>query len=289
MASRPGSPTADVDTDTPESTAASFSQAETIHILDKLIVDPATYLSGNGLKTKTFTTLSKSLKNKFPTHPVRSTKTIANRIRYVKGIFEEYEFVRGKSGVGWDDEEKKATAEPEFIERFLEAQHAKYAKCFKQGCPYYDRLTRLFGGNKATGENVLHLKKPRATTSSSRSAATSSRSAAASSRSAAVSSRSAAASPSQTSPAPRKRHREPFADLENEVLDVHAGALPHVARDNSVPHSPKPHDDELLPPPANRARSTPTPIEIDSNADDETKKNPNQRDRLWRPSCFAYS
>ncbi|KAJ6563885.1 hypothetical protein B0H19DRAFT_1139911 [Mycena capillaripes] len=206
MASRPGSPTADVDTDTPESTAASFSQAETIHILDKLIADPATYLSGNGLKTKTLPP------------------------SFVKGIFEEYEFVRGKSGVGWDDEEKKATAEPEFIERFLEAQHAKYAKCFKQGCPYYDHLTRLFGGNKATGENVLHLKKPRATASSSRSAATSSRSAAASSRSAAAS-------------------------------------------------LPKPAPPHLLPPPAKRARSAPTPIEIDSDADDETKKTTNQRDR----------
>jgi hypothetical protein len=152
----------------------------------------------------------------------------------------------------------------------MQAQHAKYAKCFKQSCPYYDRLARLFGGNKATGANILHLKKPTKTTTSS-------------SRNSASSSRTAAASSFQTSPAPRKRPREPLADLENEVLDVDTSAIPHAPHDDSVPHkaahSPKPHDDELLAPPVKRARSAPTPIEIDSDGDDETKKSTTQRER----------
>jgi hypothetical protein len=45
----------------------------------------------------------------------------------VKRIFEEYEFVRGRSGVGWDDVEKKATAETEYIERFTEVHSANSA------------------------------------------------------------------------------------------------------------------------------------------------------------------
>jgi hypothetical protein len=61
----------------------SFSIPETNHILDLLIADPATYVSGNGLKSKAFTTLCTSLKNKFPDRPVRTTKTVGNRIRYV--------------------------------------------------------------------------------------------------------------------------------------------------------------------------------------------------------------
>ncbi|KAJ7899663.1 hypothetical protein B0H13DRAFT_2518909 [Mycena leptocephala] len=235
----------------------SFSIPETNHILDLLIADPATYVSGNGLKSKAFTTLCTSLKNKFPDRPVRTTKTVGNRIRYVKRIYEEYEFVRGRSGVGWDDEEKRACAEVEFIERFTEEHGDKYAKCFKQTCPYYDRLSRLFGGNKATGAHVLHLKKPKKAKST-------------------ASSSKLSGSSSKTSPAPRKRTREPLVDLENNALNVDAPLLP----DDDV-HDPtavaKPHDDELLPPPVKRARTSQTPIEIDSDGDDDEKKSRNSR------------
>jgi hypothetical protein len=66
-------------------------------------------------------------------------------------------------------------------------------------------------------------------------------------------------------------------------LDVDTSAIPHAPHDDSVPHkaahSPKPHDDELLPPPVKRARSARAPIEIDSDGDDETKKSTTQRER----------
>lgn len=168
----------------------------------------------------------------------------------IKRIYEEYEFVRGKSGVGWDDAEKKATAEPEYIERFVAVRVAKsrstmstdapqehggkYEKCFKRSCPYYNRLTKLFGGNRATGEHVLHLKKTKPTNDSSKSSASSSK---------------------------REATREPLEPLNNEFANVN---LPDSA-DASPPASPKPYDDELLSPPRKRARIS----EVTPDKDDE--------------------
>jgi hypothetical protein len=127
--------------DIPENAPNSFSKPETNHTLDFLLKDPSQYLSGNGFKTKACTDISASLKKKFPARPIRSKENVGNRLRYVimrvccifpqkltlfqvKREFEDYEFVRGKSGVGWDDELKKATAEADFIEKFIEVRAA---------------------------------------------------------------------------------------------------------------------------------------------------------------------
>ncbi|KAJ7898078.1 hypothetical protein B0H13DRAFT_2521080 [Mycena leptocephala] len=258
MASRAGSPIdIDIDeentaplNDTPTTAPGSFSIAETNHALDLLLADTAAYLSGNGFKSKAFTDISASLEKQFPNRPIRKKDTVGNRLRYVKRIFEEYEFVRGKSGTGWDDEEKKASAEAEFIARFTEDHGEKYAKCFKHPCPYYDRLARLFGGNKATGAHVLHLKVKKPATSSSK--LTSS----------------------------RKREREPLANLENGGdIDIDPELIPHDDKPPAVASSSKPHDDELLSPPAKRSRTSHAAIDISDGEDDEKKTRPSKRDR----------
>ncbi|KAJ6449648.1 hypothetical protein C8R45DRAFT_144165 [Mycena sanguinolenta] len=118
-------------------------------------------MSGNGFKKKAYTTLSDSLNSHFPNRPAHTKDQVRNRISYIKRAFELWEYVRGKSGVGWDDEKKMASAETEFIDRFVEEYGTKYRKCFEKTCPFYDRLSQLFGGNKATGANVLHLPPPR--------------------------------------------------------------------------------------------------------------------------------
>jgi hypothetical protein len=123
--------------DIPENAPNSFTKLETNHALDFLLKDPSQYLSGNGFKTKSCTDISASLKKTFPARPIRSKDVVGNRLRYVimhvrcifpqklilfqvKRELEDYEFVRGKSGVGWDDELKMATAEVDFVERFIE-------------------------------------------------------------------------------------------------------------------------------------------------------------------------
>ncbi|KAF8196278.1 hypothetical protein K438DRAFT_1825928 [Mycena galopus ATCC 62051] len=238
MASRAATPNhSDDDSDSPSiptNTKNSFTKPETNHALDLLLRDPATF---------------------------------------VKGIFEDYEFVRGKSGVGWDDDAKMATAEADFIATFTEAHGSKYAKCFKKPCPFYDRLAQLFGGNKATGTHVLHLvksKKPK----SSASAAT----------------RTAGSASASTS-APKCKACQPLENLDNETIDVHSDSDDTGMK---PPPSPKSYDDELLLPLAKRSRTSDTTIDLVEDSDNENKtkllkktKDARDRDRSSSPGSSA--
>ncbi|KAF8187292.1 hypothetical protein K438DRAFT_2151341 [Mycena galopus ATCC 62051] len=59
--------------------------------------------------------------------PYSLEEVVGNRLRYqlilcqIKHAFEDYHFVRGKSGVGWDDEAKMANAEDDFVKTFIES------------------------------------------------------------------------------------------------------------------------------------------------------------------------
>ncbi|KAJ7183567.1 hypothetical protein C8R46DRAFT_1209734 [Mycena filopes] len=252
--SRPASPSDPGDNDNtsdsgiPPNAGSSFTVPETEFALDFLLADLKKYMSGNGFKDKTCTEISNALQKKFPHRPIRKKDTVGNRLRYVKGAFEDYEFVRGKSGVGWDDGEKMATAEADFVERFTEEHGSKYTKCFKKPCPYYDRLVKIFGGNKATGAHVLHLtKRKRKMKPTAASASTS------------------APSTSASTSATAKRGRAPLDIIDNDAIDVDSDPAPHE------PLSPKPYDDELLPPPLKRRHTT---IDIDSNDEDEKEQRP---------------
>ncbi|KAF8160580.1 hypothetical protein K438DRAFT_2025770 [Mycena galopus ATCC 62051] len=191
-----------IDVDDEDNDSSNFTEEDANYVLNLLLENTVAYMSGNGFKKKAYTTLSDKLNARFPNRPTRSKEQVRNRIAYVKRIFEQYEFVRGKSGVGWDDGEKRASAETEFIDRFVEEYGKKFKKCFERTCPFYDRLAQLFGGNKATGANVLHLKKKKkdTKTSSTSSSTTGSSLTATSSLTAASSSMTAST---------RKRAREP--------------------------------------------------------------------------------
>ncbi|KAJ6454776.1 hypothetical protein DFH09DRAFT_660128 [Mycena vulgaris] len=206
---------------------------------------------------------------------------------YGKGIFEEYEFVRGKSGVGWDDGEKKATAESDFVKKFTEQYRDKYAKCFKRPCPYYNRLAQLFGGNRATGDKVLHLAKSKSKKSKSSSASTSaSASASASGSGSAPGSApdsASAAPPSPSSPQKRKGPRQPLENLQNDAINIDLD-FPNQ------PASPKPYDNELLPPAAKRRR-LPDPVanEEETENSDQPKSKAGARDRDRSASATSSS
>ncbi|KAJ6536184.1 hypothetical protein B0H19DRAFT_382955 [Mycena capillaripes] len=254
----------------PENAGNSFTRPETNHALDFLLKDPSQYLSGNGFKTKACTDISVSLKKKFPGRPIRSKDVVGNRLRYVKHAFEDYEFVRGKSGVGWDDELKMATAEADFIKKFIEEHGDKYLKCFKKPCPYYNRLAQLFGGNKATGAHILHLTKPKKSKASAASGTGS--------------------GSSSTSASKRKRTCQPLENLDNENIDIDSGTADTVPK---PPPSPKPYDDELLPAPPKRSRLSDTTIDLDDDSDNENeqpkKKKASARDRDHDRSTSAGS
>ncbi|KAJ7732747.1 hypothetical protein DFH07DRAFT_968322 [Mycena maculata] len=271
MASHPNEPTFSADSadnhvapEIPDNASHSFTELETNYALDFLKNDPSQYLSGNGFKAKAFTEISAALRKWFPMRPIRSKDTIGNCLRYViivpplkaftlifgqvKGIFEEYEFVRGKSGVGWDDGEKKATAETNFIKQFTTEYGDKYAKCFKKPCPCYNHLAELFGGNKATGEHVLHLAKSKKKVKLSPS-----------STSASVSASTSTSVAVSTSPL-KRTHHQPLENLQNDIMNIESDSAPNQ------PLSPKPHDDELRPPPAKHRHLSET-----TGNDDETE------------------
>ncbi|KAJ7106959.1 hypothetical protein C8R44DRAFT_744837 [Mycena epipterygia] len=270
----------DIAAEIPDSAGHSFTELETNYALDFLQKDSAQYLSGNGFKNKAFTEISAAVKKRFPTRPIRLKDTVGNCLRYViivspltafalifpqvKSIFEEYEFVRGKSGVGWDDGEKKATAEADFIKNFSDEHGDKYMKCFKKPCPYYNCLAELFGGNKATGAHILHLAKPKTkkAKSSSTSASTS------------ASASASATAPSSLSPLKRKGPRQPLSSLQNDIIDIDSDSAPNQ------PPSPKPYDDELLPPSA-KHRRLPDILGNDEESEnsDQPKTKANVRDR----------
>ncbi|KAJ6524995.1 hypothetical protein B0H19DRAFT_1276350 [Mycena capillaripes] len=257
----------------PDNASSNFTVPETNHALDFLLKDPAKYLSGNGFKEKACAEISASLKTTFPNRPIRKKNVVGNRLRYVKAAYEDYKFVRGKNGVGWDDQQKMATAESEFIDTqgtgrplrglpspFIKVHGKKYAKCFDHPCPYYIRLAQLFGGNKATGTHVLHLTKRTKKSTSSSTSASASASASASTSTLASASTSAA-TPSSPSTPKRKRARQPLENLDNDIFDIDSES----ALDQ--PPSPKPYDDELLPAPPKRPR-----VRDDDNENNDSKK-----------------
>ncbi|KAF8209628.1 hypothetical protein K438DRAFT_1960633 [Mycena galopus ATCC 62051] len=253
MASRATSPDhSDDDSDSssiPTNAGNSFTKPETSHALDLLLGDPAAYISGNGFKSKAFTDISTSLKKKFPDHPVRSKDAIGNRLRYViirEGYIEDYEFVRRKSGVGWDDDVKMATAEADFIATFTKAYSSKYGKCFKKPCPFYDHA-KLFGRNKATSTHVLHLIKTKKTKSSSTSAPTPT---------------------SDSTSALKRKARQPLENLDNETINIHSDSDDTELK---PPPSPKPYDDELVLPNPKRSHTSDTTIDLANDSDNENE------------------
>ncbi|KAJ6522432.1 hypothetical protein DFH09DRAFT_1330570 [Mycena vulgaris] len=232
----------DVARDIPDNASSSlnFTGPETDYALEVLQSDTTKYLSGNGFRAKAFTAISTALTKRFPTRPKRTTDNVGNRMCYVKGIFEEYEFVRGKSGVGWDDGEKKATAESDFVKKFTEQYRDKYAKCFKRPCPYYNRLAQLFGSNRATVILRIHIRIRLCFCLRLRLRL----------RSRLRSQLRFGCSSLSVVPQKRKGPRQPLENLQNDAIDVDLD-FPNQ------PASPKPYDDELLPP---AASLTPSPM-----------------------------
>ncbi|KAJ7713353.1 hypothetical protein B0H14DRAFT_2644838 [Mycena olivaceomarginata] len=87
-----------------------------------------------------------------------------SKIDDLKNILTFYLFVEKFSGTGWDEEEKHAVKTTEYIKEFLAIHahltHGKdYARCFKNPCPFYSELNKLYDNlrNGATGEHVVHF------------------------------------------------------------------------------------------------------------------------------------
>ncbi|KAJ7642902.1 hypothetical protein B0H17DRAFT_1216272 [Mycena rosella] len=121
-----------------------------------------THMSGNGFKPQVWASVINKLNEVNPdANPKKDKQKCVSKLNYLKKIFDEYLFVQKYSGTGWDDTAKHATNTAEYVEDFAKTHGKKYAKCFKDPCPYYTELDTLYSGliNKATGENVVHLVK----------------------------------------------------------------------------------------------------------------------------------
>ncbi|KAJ7277236.1 hypothetical protein C8J57DRAFT_1504060 [Mycena rebaudengoi] len=139
---------------------------------------------------------------------------------------------------------------------------------------YYNCLAELFGGNKATGEHVLHLTKPKSKKSKPSSA----------SASASASASTSAAAPSSSSPLKRKSARQPLETIPNDIIDMDKDSAP------KEPPSPKPYDDELLAPSTKRCRLPDTlrnDEENENSAQPKKKASARDRDRLTSGSSSS--
>ncbi|KAJ7218474.1 hypothetical protein GGX14DRAFT_560817 [Mycena pura] len=226
----------DNELDTIADATAKFTQAETDYVLDYVLERRADLMSGNGFKSKAYGQNERQLPQQAELCMYASLLLIHLTRRQVKTLFAKYEFVRGRSGVGWDDGAKHATAEAVFIEAFLQVRAWKaICSMLTTTCPAYDRCVMLFGGNKATGDHVFHPK----------------------------SKKCSRAKPAQDSPTPSKANspRKPLAPLVNDTIDLDSDSAldEHTAINSfasSASRAPRPYDDELLPSPAKRARTS---------------------------------
>ncbi|KAJ7824201.1 hypothetical protein B0H14DRAFT_3729015 [Mycena olivaceomarginata] len=108
-------------------------------------------------------------------NPPKDQTKLISKLEDLKKTFELYLFVEKFSGSGWDEDEKHASNTPEYIEDFIKVHGKKYARCFKKACPFYQELDELYDGfrNRATGEHVVHFRKPRKRIAKENTAATS--------------------------------------------------------------------------------------------------------------------
>ncbi|KAJ7862922.1 hypothetical protein B0H14DRAFT_2739633 [Mycena olivaceomarginata] len=135
-------------------------------------------MSGNGMKGKGYTELATALSTEFSDRPKCTAKNVESRISCIKTTYQKCEFIRGKTGAGWDNSRKCPDNEdPVYIDSFvavcafivvpspsihlLQQYGDKYKAYFGKPFIYYDRASKLFGRNSATGDNVYHPKKAR--------------------------------------------------------------------------------------------------------------------------------
>ncbi|KAJ7193234.1 hypothetical protein GGX14DRAFT_405672 [Mycena pura] len=134
------------------------TQAEAL--LDALLDKKLTHQSGNGWKPSVWTDVISAVNAVDPASQKTSTQ-IQNKLKHLKGVYEDYQYVLGHTGTGWNDEAKHATNTAEYVEDFIRTHGDQYKRCFAKPCPYYDKLDELYDGAKsrATGEHVLLLGK----------------------------------------------------------------------------------------------------------------------------------
>ncbi|KAJ7192884.1 hypothetical protein GGX14DRAFT_405940 [Mycena pura] len=141
-----------------------WTNAQAQALLDALLEKRLTHQSGNGWKPSVWSDVVAAVNAVDPESQKTSTQLSS---RQLKGVYEDYQYVLGFSGTGWDDHGKHATNTEEYVEDFIRMHGEQYKRCFKKPCPYYDKLDELYDGakNRATGEHVLLLGKKKKKTS----------------------------------------------------------------------------------------------------------------------------
>ncbi|KAJ7686099.1 hypothetical protein B0H17DRAFT_1137132 [Mycena rosella] len=126
--------TAGTDVGTGSLTSTKWVDAEVRAMLLELNTKKATQMSGNGFKPQVWVTVINKVNEANPNTTQKKDKgKCMNKLSYLKKIFDLYLFVQKFSGEGWDDGAKQATNTDEGVANSV----------------------------KATGDNVLHLAKPK--------------------------------------------------------------------------------------------------------------------------------
>ncbi|KAF7348749.1 Myb-DNA-bind-3 domain-containing protein [Mycena venus] len=228
---------------------AVWIDSEVLAMLNKLNELKLTEMSGNGWKPSVWTPVIAAVEAANPTAKPKKDKTkVKSKLDYLKGVFEDYLFVKKFSGTGWDDENKCATNTEDYIEEFVAAHGQKYAKCFEKSCPFYDELDNLYEGlkNKATGDHVVTFGK--------RSASKKKRTK--SSQNSTEKENPDPPTASQTTPGTESGDRAPMTPL-------------NMSLQNDGEGSAEPYDDELSRSPPKPSPPTRRRTRADSDAEDE--------------------
>ncbi|RWR73164.1 Myb/SANT-like domain-containing protein [Cinnamomum micranthum f. kanehirae] len=79
---------------------------------------------------------------------------IRNRLRTLKTRYKQIKTLIGLSGFGWDDKEKKVTAEDQVWDDYVKV-HPDYAKYRGKSCADYEKLVIIYGDTIADGRDVV--------------------------------------------------------------------------------------------------------------------------------------
>ncbi|CAK5268226.1 unnamed protein product [Mycena citricolor] len=116
--------------------------------------------SGQGFKPSSFDAVAKTVTAVYPKEPLNACQ-VKTKVKYFKKPFTKYQFVQGKSSVSFNDNTGIASDNTaEFVEGFLLTYGKdKYAKCFRQPCPFWRDLCEIYNGgsDRAMGEHVMHF------------------------------------------------------------------------------------------------------------------------------------
>ncbi|XP_073270922.1 uncharacterized protein [Primulina huaijiensis] len=125
-------------------------------VLLEALKDLATkgWKSENGFRCGYLALLEETMNKVFPRTDLRANPHINSKIHVWKRTHGSLVTILSRSGIGWNNSEKKIEASDEAWECFVKGDSSARSMCYKSW-PYYSDWCEIFGHDRATGANSL--------------------------------------------------------------------------------------------------------------------------------------